>query len=349
MKEIKKSKNNIGYLDQILNKNSETETFCVLQQTGPSLKIGRRYIEKKTEQEIRKKANQELEKQINNINANPYERSLESIFPKSQLTLVRTELDSLIKFLKENYEPFKQGAQKYITIQEDGFSDNFAKTLLEISQSQEKEKLFQFILENDLIQEDLLQSIEIKKRELAVKEFEKRLSNPDLLEDRGPDNWQKWFQENSWVFGSDIVEVLDERKIDTQNTVDFFIKSPCGYVDIIEIKRPQIGKMDFWATTKDHDNWIPSNDLVKAIAQTSNYIYELETETNSKKFEKRIRCEVVKPRCTLIFGRSNDWNNEKYQSFRILNSSYHNLAIMTYDQVLERAKRILEKLTKKTK
>ena len=43
----------------------------------------------------------------------------------------------------------------------------------------------------------------------------------------------------------------------------------------------------------------------------------------------------------LIFCRSNDWNNEQREAFRILNSSYHNLTIMTYDHVLNRAKRIL--------
>ena len=347
MKEIKTSKNNIGYLVEILDKNTETETFCVLHQAGPSLKIGRRYIKKKTEQEIRKKGNQELEKEIKNIKDKPHERPLESIFPKSQLTLERTALDSLIKVLQDNYEPFKDGTKKYIPIQGGGFNDNSANTLLAIFQSQEKEKLFKFILDNNLIEEDLLQSVEIKKKKFAIDVFEKRLSNPSLLEDKGPDNWQKWFQDNSWVLGSDIVDVLEERKIDTQNTVDYLVSSPGGYVDIIEIKRPQIGKMDFWATSKNHDNWIPSNELIKAITQASNYIYQVEAETNSKKFEKRVGCQVVKPRCTLIFGRSNDWDKEKYESFRILNSSYHNLTIMTYDQVLERAKRILKKLTEK--
>jgi hypothetical protein len=44
----------------------------------------------------------------------------------------------------------------------------------------------------------------------------------------------------------------------------------------------------------------------------------------------------------LIFGRSNDWNIEQKESFRLLNSSYHSLSIMTYDHVLERANRIIK-------
>ncbi len=39
--------------------------------------------------------------------------------------------------------------------------------------------------------------------------------------------------------------------------------------------------------------------------------------------------------------RSNEWNDAQKESYRILNSSYHNLTVMTYDHVLARAKRIL--------
>ena len=43
----------------------------------------------------------------------------------------------------------------------------------------------------------------------------------------------------------------------------------------------------------------------------------------------------------LIFGRSEDWDDEQREAFRILNSNYHNLTIMTYDHVLERAERMI--------
>jgi hypothetical protein len=352
MKQVKTSKNNKEYIEPcILGENSETKTFCILQ-TGPSLKIGRKYQKSKTpkdKREIESLALKSINKELENLdkleNKNYFEL-LECCFPKSQLTLDKSELDKLISYLQENHEPFKDGIKKYISVGDD-FNEDSTKKFTAFFKTKDKEKLFKLILEENLIEEDLLQSVEIKKRKLAIDEFEKRLANPNLLEDKGRDNWQKWFQDNSWVLGSDIVDVLDERKIDTQNTVDYLVSSPGGYIDIIEIKRPQIGKMDFWATSKNHDNWIPSNELIKAITQASNYIYQVEAETNSKKFDKRVGCQVVKPRCTLIFGRSNDWDKEKYESFRILNSSYHNLTIMTYDQVLERAQRILEKLTEK--
>jgi len=43
----------------------------------------------------------------------------------------------------------------------------------------------------------------------------------------------------------------------------------------------------------------------------------------------------------LIFGRSNDWNDEQREAYRILNASYNQISILTYDHLLDRAKNIL--------
>lgn len=115
-----------------------------------------------------------------------------------------------------------------------------------------------------------------------------------------------------------------------------------GFLDIVEIKRPD-GDLNFWATKKDHDNYVPHQDLVKAITQASTYIYEVEREADSIKFREKVDgVKTIKPRCVLIYGRSDDWNEEQMESFRILNSNYHNLTIMTYDQILARAERMVK-------
>ena len=99
----------------------------------------------------------------------------------------------------------------------------------------------------------------------------------------------------------------------------------------------------FWAATQDHGNYVPSSDLIKAITQASRYLYEVEREANSVKFLERVdHVKTIKPRCILIFGRSHGWNNEQRESYRILNSSLHNLTILTYDHVLERARSLFK-------
>lgn len=81
----------------------------------------------------------------------------------------------------------------------------------------------------------------------------------------------------------------------------------------------------------------------KAIAQASRYLYEVEREANSVKFLERVNhVKTIKPRCVLLFGRSHDWDEQQRETYRILNASYHNLTVMTYDHVLARARRILD-------
>ncbi|MCH8312723.1 MAG: DUF4263 domain-containing protein, partial [Nitrospinae bacterium] len=200
----------------------------------------------------------------------------------------------------------------------------------------EKQQLVNFILSNEVIPEDLELGLQTAKRIKAIEQFEAMLRD-DSVEAQ----WQKWFKKNSWILGSDFVRILDERFVDTQNITDFLMEAYDGFLDLIEIKRPE-GRMSFWANSPDHGNYVPSLDLIKAVTQASSYIYEVEREANSVKFLERVDgVKTIKPRCILIFGRSHDWNSKQIEAFRILNSGYHNLSILTYDHVLKRAKRII--------
>lgn len=260
---------------------------------------------------------------------------LENLNPKSELTLTDEELKNLIVFLQTNYEPFKQGVKAFIPLDKP-FEKSNADQIKALFSLPDKSNLVNFIVSNEIIAEDLELGLQNAKRMLAIQDFEKMLNN-DLVENA----WQHWFEKNTWVLGSDFIRVLDERSIDTQNISDFLMEAYDGFLDIVEIKRPE-GGMKFWTPSQDHGNYIPSTDLIKAITQASSYIYEVEREANSVKFLERVNgVKTVKPRCVLIFGRSNEWNDKQIESYRILNSGYHNISIMTYDHVLERAKRIV--------
>ena len=159
----------------------------------------------------------------------------------------------------------------------------------------------------------------------------------DLVES----NWQRFFENNDWILGSDFVRMLDEREIDVDHIADYLMQAYDGFLDLIEIKRPG-GSMRFWAEALDRGHFVPHSDLTKAIAQSQRYIYEVEREANSVKALERLEgVKAVKPRCTLIFGRSHDWTPAHTEAYRILNASHHSLSILTYDHVLERARRIL--------
>lgn len=200
----------------------------------------------------------------------------------------------------------------------------------------DKRALVDFINDNQLLPDDLVKSLDFAKRSRAVENFEQMLTK-DLTE--AP--WQEWFKENDWVLGTEFVRVLDARPIDVEHIADYLMEAYDGFLDLVEIKRPE-GKLKFWADAKDHGNYIPHTELVKAITQASRYILEVEREADSVKFLERIGgTKAIKPRCVLIYGRSNDWNVAQCEAYRVLNASYYNLTIMTYDHVLDRAKQML--------
>lgn len=260
---------------------------------------------------------------------------LETPTPKSELTLDSDEFETLCKFISENYQPFKDGTKQYIAV-DDSFGTESVENLKALFDNPDKEQLLSFIIQKNILPKDLMASLQYQEKLKSVEDFETMLAE-NLTEH----DWQKWFTKNHWVLGSEFVKVIDGRSIDTRNISDYLMQAYDGFLDIIEIKRPE-GDLTFWASQQDHGNYVPSMSLSKAISQATKYLYELERESNSQKFYERIGdIKTIKPRCVLIFGRSFDWDNDQKEAYRILNASYHNLTILSYDHVLSRAKRIL--------
>jgi hypothetical protein len=263
------------------------------------------------------------------------DETLQAANPKSELTLDGEECRNLLQFVSENYEPFRAHEAKYLPLN-DSLDETNVKHLRAIFRNPNKQQLLQFIVENSILPDDLLLAVQNQQRTKSIAEFEAMLKADSREHD-----WQQWFSKNNWILGSDFVRVIDERSIDTENIADYLVQAFDGFLDIIEIKRPG-GGLRFWASSLDHGNYIPSGDLIKAITQANAYIFELEREINSQKFIERVGgVRTVKPRCVLVFGRSHNWNDDERRAFRILNASYHNLSIMTYDHVLGRARRIV--------
>ncbi len=317
--QIIKTKNGIDYLIEILKDKARTVTRAAFwkiphhtQEEDVRLKIWR------------------------STKTSGQTETLERGTPKSKLTLDNDEFKALLSFIEDNYEPFKQGVKRYIPIDQK-FDPVSLTHLKAIFDNPDKNKVLDFIATNSILPDDLIAGLQSQARIKAVNEFEMML-NQNLVEQK----WQEWFTRNAWVLGSEFVKILDEREIDTDNIADYLMEAYDGFLDIIEIKRPD-SSLKFWADALDHDNYVPSTDIIKAITQATTYIYEVEREANSVKFLARVgNVKTIKPRCILIFGRSYNWNDVQKAAYRILNSSYHNLTIMTYDHVLDRAKRILE-------
>lgn len=252
--------------------------------------------------------------------------------PKSELTLTFEEFKNLVAYIEKFYKPLELEVEKFIPV-----DSNDSKQLLVKFKSivNSDEEIATQLLESGLLSDNIYIAIDSIKKKQALDEFEEAI-NRNYAESF----WQDWFERNKWILGSEYLAILDERKIDTSNIADYLTKAFDGFLDVVEIKKPN--GLRFWMESKDHDNYVPSADLIKAITQCQNYLYEVERESNSAKFLERTNgTKIIKPRCLLVYGRSNNWNEAQQRAFRILNSSFNQISIMTYDHLLARAKNVL--------
>lgn len=250
--------------------------------------------------------------------------------PKSELTLDKDELESLIQYISEYHTPVSLGQGNYVNV-----AGGQARLVRQFKDLVEAEgDTARILMDYGILSDNVIIAATSIKKTVSLKEFEEALK-----EDYAEKYWQDWFSTNKWILGSDFAQIIDERRIDADNIADYIMKAFDGFVDLVEIKKPN--GIPFWATAKDHNNYIPSADLVKAITQCLNYLHAIEQEANSVKFTRKIGGKVIKPRCTLVIGRSNEWGEDQMEAYRILNASYNQLSILTYDQLLMRAQNVL--------
>jgi hypothetical protein len=158
MGEIKKSKKGIDYIPiKILLDKPRVVTKALLEKIPHNskddeicLKIGRYKKEKGQYGQV--------------------VENLETINPKSELTLTGIEFTALISYLRDNYAPLKEGVKKFISI-DDSFSKeniNYLKTLFS---QPEKQKVINLIFEKGILPNEILIGIEYANRLKAIDEF----------------------------------------------------------------------------------------------------------------------------------------------------------------------------------
>ena len=322
--EVKQSKNkeNIEYINPIELKDKKqvySQAHFVRIKTGEdeyklTLKIGRY-------------------KKVDFLGVNIKTDTPENKNPKSELTLDNDELNNLVEYINANYYPLSNNENKYLS-----FNDETMSSLIK-EKPESISKLVEVAIKNNLDLSDINKLIEIADRKKALQEFQDNYKN-----DVNENIWQKWFEKNNWVLGTDFVNISNDRRIDVKNIADFIAENIDGFVDVIEIKKAGDSKK-FFEEKEDHENLVPSSSLTKAITQLANYLSTLERKANDLETTSRIG-KILKPRGILIYGNSKDWSEKEYQAFRLLNASLTNITIYTYNMVYKRALKMNEYLSK---
>ncbi|MBR4144445.1 MAG: DUF4263 domain-containing protein, partial [Lachnospiraceae bacterium] len=133
---------------------------------------------------------------------------------------------------------------------------------------------------------------------------------------------------------------------------DFIAVDTNGYVDIIEIKKPEIQILTKQASYRN--NYVPVREFSGAIQQIEKYILCLTTVDKSReevrnavttKIEAKLPIDFVNPKGILLIGRSADFNEQQKRDFELIKRQYKNITdIMTYDDLLKRMENIIMSL-----
>ena len=143
--------------------------------------------------------------------------------------------------------------------------------------------------------------------------------------------FQKWFDDNTWIFGKNYVDRVDKGTIGLQSRADLIYISVDGFADLVELKKSVLAK-PILLPDASHKTFYPSQELSRALAQAMHYLQVI--EDHRLQLVQLVKIPVLRPTITVIIGRSDDWDDAMKEQLRILNSTLLNIKVLTYDHLL---------------
>ncbi|WP_211717851.1 Shedu immune nuclease family protein [Nocardiopsis sp. MG754419] len=231
---------------------------------------------------------------------------------------------------------------------------------------------FRLLIENDVSAEDV---VAIASRRKALDEFESLLNDPDEFESRVEGGrreavWQQFFESNPWVLGvglsSHLFTAWDEGKLE-KAVAGSSVARPGKRADAL-LTTNGIVKSLVLAEIKLHDDplldkkeyrsgcWAPSSEIAGGVAQSHitadrarEDIGDWLDERDDEGYLNGDRVYVGTPRSYLVIGKLASLTREgrahpdKVRSFELYRRNMTHPEIVTYDEVLARARWSLER------
>lgn len=179
---------------------------------------------------------------------------------------------------------------------------------------------------------NLYAAVRQAKNKQALDELQKLIAQ-DATELR----FQSWFESNTWAFGVEYLEIYKTSRIGVHSDSDFIAQTLDQYADLIELKRPS---MDLLVHDRSRNNYYAASDLSKAIGQAVNYLYAM--ERSRAELEEEDGITVLKPRVKIIAGLTDSFGPAQKKALRLLNSGLHGVEVISYDQVVSRAQKLID-------
>ncbi|WP_299324060.1 Shedu immune nuclease family protein [Parasphingopyxis sp.] len=291
---------------------------------------------------------------------------------RDQFTLVHKEVDTLIQFLHGiRTVDFESDGKKHVTdeqLRNIKLNEAKARGLFEGN-----EDLFIKIAENEELQRDL---VAIGYRRKQLERFEKLLNDPDYFNaaqatakaKRPEDLWQLFFEANTWIFGYGLsfqfVTELDDAKLE-QIVRGADVTGPGKRTDALMKTRARVNSLCF-VEIKRHDKgllgteyrsgaWSPSRDLSGGVSQVQATVQDSVERLGRSLRPTRQGGDPtgetlfnINPRAFLVIGNLDEFmteqgvNEEKFRSFEMYRRNMRQPEIITFDELLHRARFIVE-------
>jgi hypothetical protein len=239
---------------------------------------------------------------------------------KAQKDLYKKTHGEVVMLSPEKANIFKQIGDENI---------DFITRILQSFQSEEAKQTLLEIDEGEI--KNLFTTIKHAKNKQAVIQLRKLIGDK-VVEQK----FQEWIEKNTWVFGTEYIKKFDTRKIGIHSEADFIVESLDGFTDLVELKRADFKLFEH---DSSRDCYYPSQHLSQVIGQAIHYIKVMEDHKAILKEQDEL--EVLKPRVKVVIGRSNNLNTNEKKALRLLNASLHGIEIITFDEILTRAEKII--------
>ena len=221
----------------------------------------------------------------------------------------------------------------------------------------------------------------LQNRRSKLEYFEKLLTNETFFKSekiklginkRDEDVWQNFFENNPWIFGYGLqlvaCEGLDDKKLEQTVVGNDIIDGVGKRIDAFLKTKGNISKILFCEIKTHLPNllieayerpgiFVPAKELRGAVAQIQKTIHKV-TLKLQENFYKPVKDDgdptgeellFVKPRGIVVIGKLDDFktengiNYEKLSSFELYRQQVSGIEIITYDELYERVKFIVEK------
>lgn len=153
----------------------------------------------------------------------------------------------------------------------------------------------------------------------------RQLIDQDALEA----DYQELLEGNWWMLGGQYVAMIPKREWTVEDALDILLQTADRYFEIIELKRSNASVF-----IRDHDNWIVSAEVNKAVNQAAHYISEIEADRGN--LIRKYGIDLYKLKAKVIIGHIDEDEEDeaaKRESLRMYNSHLHRIKVITYDEL----------------